>query len=192
MKYRNIFLLTFITFSLFACDDFYTPKPKGLIRIDLPEHSYTKLDTNLPFVFELSDYAKINRDNLPVNQPYWFNIDYPSHKARLHFSYAKIDGNLITLLEDSRSLTMKLIPKSNGMKDKLITDRNRKVFGIQYIVSGKEAASPYQFFITDSSKHFLRAALYFSHLPNNDSVQPVIDFIYEDMQHFIETIEWKY
>ena len=94
-------------------------------------------------------------------------------------------------MEDSRKLVMKLIPMSNGIDDLLILDRSKDVYGIQYLVSGKDAASPYQFFLTDSSQHFLRGALYFSHAPNNDSIQPVIDYIFDDMQHLISSFEWK-
>jgi gliding motility-associated lipoprotein GldD len=58
-------------------------------------------------------------------------------------------------------------------------------------VEGSGAASPLQFFVTDSSKHFLRGALYFTVKPNNDSLQPVIKFIKEDINRFIDTFEWR-
>jgi gliding motility-associated lipoprotein GldD len=188
---RKLIVLLVIAVVIVSCNESYTPKPKGMIRIDLPEHAYQSFDSIYPFVFEYSKYAEVNHKELPEAQVNWFNIDYPDHKARLHMSYNPVEDNLLQLLEDSRSLAMKLIPKSNGIDDQLILDHDRNLYGIQYVISGSDAASPYQFFITDSVNHFLRGALYFSHAPNNDSVQPVIDFVYKDMQHFLDTFSWK-
>jgi gliding motility-associated lipoprotein GldD len=54
-----------------------------------------------------------------------------------------------------------------------------------------EAASPFQFYLTDSTKNFVRGALYFNTVPNNDSLAPVIDFLKQDIIHMIETFRWK-
>jgi gliding motility-associated lipoprotein GldD len=53
------------------------------------------------------------------------------------------------------------------------------------------AASPYQFYLTDSTTHWLRGSLYFDAIPNNDSLAPVIDFVKTDIQHIFETMHWK-
>jgi gliding motility-associated lipoprotein GldD len=53
------------------------------------------------------------------------------------------------------------------------------------------AASPYQFYLTDSTRHFLRGSLYFDAIPNNDSLAPVIEYVKTDIQHLFETITWK-
>jgi gliding motility-associated lipoprotein GldD len=115
----------------------------------------------------------------------------PQFEATLHFSYKIIDGNLASYLEDSHTLVSKHIPKADAIYDSLIIDPQRNVYGLTYRIIGSEAASPYQFFLTDSSKHFLRGALYFNTIPNNDSLQPVIDFIVDDIEHIINTLQWK-
>jgi gliding motility-associated lipoprotein GldD len=58
-------------------------------------------------------------------------------------------------------------------------------------IRGVNVASMYQFYITDSSKHFIRGALYFDHAPNNDSLAPVIEFLKADIDHLIETFTWR-
>ena len=57
-------------------------------------------------------------------------------------------------------------------------------------VSG-EVATANQFFLTDSTKHFLRGALYFNVAPNQDSLMPVNAFLIEDVRHLINTFQWK-
>jgi gliding motility-associated lipoprotein GldD len=53
------------------------------------------------------------------------------------------------------------------------------------------AATARQFYLTDSSRHFLRGALYFDTAPNSDSLAVVNDFLQEDMLHLIQTLRWK-
>jgi gliding motility-associated lipoprotein GldD len=54
-----------------------------------------------------------------------------------------------------------------------------------------EVPSQFQVTVTDSSKNFLRAALYFNTKVANDSLQPAIDYMKKDMMHLINTLEWK-
>ena len=59
------------------------------------------------------------------------------------------------------------------------------------IVGRNNAVLATQFYLTDSIEHFLRGSLYFKVVPNNDSLQPVIDFITDDVRHLIKSLEWK-
>jgi hypothetical protein len=52
-------------------------------------------------------------------------------------------------------------------------------------------ATAHQFFLTDSTKHFLRGALYFDATPNEDSLRPVNAFLQAEMKHLIQTFRWK-
>ncbi|PIE88256.1 MAG: gliding motility lipoprotein GldD, partial [Bacteroidetes bacterium] len=102
----------------------------------------------------------------------------------------KVDNNLPNLIEDAHNLVMKHIPKSSGIDEVRYENRQNKVYGIGFYINGTEAASPYQFFVTDSSHHFLRGALYFNALPNNDSLAPVIKFLKKDIEALIASISW--
>ncbi|MDD3742615.1 MAG: hypothetical protein PHX54_03220, partial [Lentimicrobiaceae bacterium] len=169
-----------IVLLLAGCRQHPVPKPGGYMRIDLPPHQYKLLDSIYPYVFEYPVYASISQDEHAKNEPYWINIDFKRYKGRLHLSYKTINNNLDTYTEDAHSLVMKHIPKANAIQEFRIDNPAREVHGLVYDIKGSGAASPYQFFVTDSSRHFLRGALYFSVLPNNDSLQPVIDFIKKD------------
>ena len=176
---------------LSACEDDYTPKPRGYMRIDLPEKSYYQIETDCPYSFETADYSElIMKEGVQAGQC-WFDISYPQFKARLHFSYKPVNGNLNEYLEDSRTLTNKHISQASNIEEVQVVNEQGKVFGTIYRVEGSRAASAIQFHLTDSTQHFLRAALYFNVTPNNDSLAPVIHFLEEDVIHIIETLEWK-
>ncbi|HLN53592.1 MAG TPA: gliding motility lipoprotein GldD [Lentimicrobium sp.] len=195
MKYSrivtNLLFITIFTLLIWGCGDNAVPKPRGYFRIDLPEKSYKTLDSIFPYKFDYPSYAVINRDLHAPDQPYWINVDFPRFRANLHLSYKPLDGNLSVFAEDAHSLVMKHIPKASAIDEIRIDNEKNNVHGIVYDIQGIGAASPYQFYITDSTRHFLRGALYFNTLPNNDSLAPVIEFLKEDIMHMLETTSWK-
>lgn len=174
-----------------SCEQSYTPKPRGYFRINLPEKKYELFDTNFPYQFEKPIYSVTTGDPHSPNEKYWINLEFPDFKATVHFSYKPVNGNLSTYLEDSHRMISKHIPKADAIYDSIIIDRNRNMFGLIYELEGAGAASPYQFFLTDSISHFVRGSLYFNFTPNNDSLEPVITFIKDDINHLINTFAWK-
>lgn len=197
MKQKNSSLYIIISFSWLAlfissCNqNDYSPKPRGYFRIDLPEKSYVQLDTNFPYIFEYPSYSVIKHDRYAPNRPYWINIAYPDYNGQIHLSYKQVNGNLAKYVEDSYNMAMKHIPKASAIKETRIRKRKNSVYGITYRIGGTDVASPYQFYVTDSTNHFLRGALYFNIIPNNDSLEPVIDFVIGDIQHMLSTLKWK-
>lgn len=181
----------FLLILIYSCTSDYYPKPNGYFRIDLPEKKYTVFDSAYPYTFEIPVYSMITADTDPMAERYWINIEFPQFKGKVHLSYKQIDGNLNQYLEDTRTMVMKHIPKASAIENKVYENPVRKVYGLTYTISGTAAASPYQFYLTDSTKNFVRGALYFNTTPNNDSLAPVIEFLKEDVNHLIETFEWK-
>lgn len=187
----KILFIAFMLLGLFSCDQAYTPKPRGYFRIDFPEKEFVSFDTAFPYSFEYPVYSTITSDPHSPNEQYWINLNFPDYKATVHISYKAVHGNLVTYLEDAHTLVTKHIEKADAISDSLIIDRERNLFGLAYTLEGSGAASPYQFFLTDSSTNFVRGALYFNTVPNNDSLEPVIDFIKEDLLHLFATFQWK-
>jgi gliding motility-associated lipoprotein GldD len=178
-------------FLLIGCDQSYSPKPRGYFRIDLPEKSYIRLAENLPYSFEYPSYATITPDYNSPGETNWINVEFPAFSGSLYISYKTVNNDLIHFIEDSRALVQKHIPKANAIHESLIINDSKRVYGLIYEIEGKGAASPMQFYVTDSTSHFLRGALYFNVRPNNDSLAPVIDFLKADIQHLINTLEWN-
>jgi gliding motility-associated lipoprotein GldD len=177
--------------TLIGCGDNYMPKPRGYFRIDLPEKKYQSFDTTYPYTFEYPVYAILTPDNNAANEPYWINVDYPLFKGRIHISYKAVNNNLSKYTEDAHELVMKHIPKASAIEEIRIDNEQADIHGLIYDIKGSGTASVYQFFITDSTNHFVRGALYFNVIPNNDSLAPVIDFVKSDIQHMLESFRWK-
>jgi gliding motility-associated lipoprotein GldD len=208
-------LLMALTITVFAaCNAPYVSKKRGYYKIEMPERKYQLFnDPGLPYTFEYPVYAKIVQDttyfdNNPENN-FWRNIDFPTFNARVFLSYKQVGGKALYKLKqangiykdtiainlfdkmvtDAFTLTNKNDVVANSIKDSVIKTTNG-ISGIFFKVGGN-AATAKQFFLTDTSKNFIRGALYFDVTPNADSLKPVQDFLQVDLEHLINTFKWK-
>jgi gliding motility-associated lipoprotein GldD len=94
------------------------------------------------------------------------------------------------MMEDARSLAYKHTVKADAIDERIFSNSEKKVYGVLYDIRGNSASS-IQFFLTDSTKHYIRGALYFRVEPNKDSLAPAVDFFTKDVIEFIESFEWK-
>jgi len=191
---KSILILFLLIGFLSSCteddDDVFTPKPKAYMRIDFPEKKYYSYDSTCPFKFQLPVYSKVNFESNTSHEPCWFNINYLPFNAQLHISYRNVENNLQKLIEDSRELAIKHQIKASGLEQTKIAIDSTKVYGLIYDIEGNTASSM-QFYVTDSSHHFLRGSLYFNVAPNIDSLNIVVDFLKKDIHHLIKTLKWK-
>ena len=185
-----------IYFAITACNSPYSFKNKGYFKISFPEKKYTLFDLpGYPYTFEYPVYGRVIKDTTffdkkPVND-YWLNIDLPQLGGRIHISYKNVDkNNLDSLINDGFKMAYrKHAEMSTGIEDSVISTPN-KVNGMYFSLSGNTATAN-QFFVTDSTKHFLRGALYFDTSPNADSLGIVNDFLKKDLLHLINTLKWR-
>ncbi|MBE0639792.1 MAG: gliding motility lipoprotein GldD [Bacteroidales bacterium] len=191
-KSFTITLLLSVFFCISCTDNSYFPRPSGYLRIDLPQAAYQRFDTTFPYSFDYSNFARIEFENDPQSDPFWINISYPRFNGKIHMSYKDLaHHDLYTLHEDARNFVYRHASKAIGIRESIVTLTKSNTFGMVYFIDGKDAASPFQFWVTDSVNHFVRGALYFNLLPNNDSLKPVIDFIVNDVDHMLATFQWK-
>ena len=215
----SIFLTGFLCMllsqlSFISCNNTYTSKKTGYFNISLPEHKYEAFDKpGFPYSFEYPVYANIIKDSTyfdssPEN-PYWVNIDFPTFNARIFLSYKIIGGQAMykikqadgtykdstgtnrfdRMVNDAFNLTNKNEAVATSIKDSLFKTPNG-ITGVFFRVGGN-AATAKQFFLSDTSKNFLRGALYFDATPNADSLKPVQDFLQVDIDHLIRSFKWK-
>jgi gliding motility-associated lipoprotein GldD len=190
----SIFILILL-FS-YSCNSPYIPKPTGYFKINFPEKKYQQFNQqNYPYTFEYPVYAKVVKDSTffgdSTENPWWINVEFPQFSARIYLSYKIIGGEykLDKLLNDAFDLTNKHTVKATYIDDSAMTV-TPNVHGMYFKVEGNVATAN-QFFLTDSTKNFLRGALYFYATPNEDSLRPVNQFLVEDMKHLISTFRWK-
>ena len=188
-----IIIIAILGGLLFSCgeEERPLPKPKGYFRIDLPAKNYVSIDTFERYTFEAPDYAVITHDPFSPQEKNWINVEMPCFKASIHLTHKDVEGNLGEYLEDVHTMITKHLQKANGMNDSLIVNPDRRVYGMLVEMDGKGVATPLQFYLTDSTATFVRGALYFNFVPNNDSMQPVINWIRQDIDRMVNTFEWK-
>ena len=187
------------------------PKPMGYFRIDLPEHRYRSVDTTelqlnyvgdnvfaasyeslLPFTYEQSVYANTTIEP-QKDQSVWMNITYPDLNASFRFTCFTVKNadSLRKLMISEDKMVKFHYQKADDVQYSIINDPDAHIWGQTYEIFGKEVATPFQFWLTDSVNRFVRATLYFDGVPNNDSLQPVIQYLKEDAMHLINTFAWK-
>lgn len=195
MKYT--FILIILMLLQAGCREKYTPRPRGFFRISFPEKKYHPLNDPFPYQFDVPEYARVIPDKQHVENPWWINLEIPENNAEVHISYYALNDHqkpirhlLGELMEETRELAYKHSIKADAIEERLFINPQNKVYGTVYHISGN-AASPMQFFLTDSTRHFLRGALYIRATPDIDSLKPVIGFLESDVIRLIETTKWE-
>lgn len=185
----------FVYLLALACNSPYTFKKKGYYKIDFPEKSYRLFDQpGYPYTFEYPTYATVVKDSTFFETragDWWINIDIPRFNGRIYVSYKPVNNmNFDSLVQDGFKMAYRKHTEiSSGISDSLISTANG-VEGIYFSLAGNTATAN-QFFLTDSTKHFLRGALYFDATPNEDSLGIVNNFLKQDLKHLINTLKWR-
>ena len=181
--------------TFFACNSPVTPKPKGYGQTNFPAKKYQSFnEQGYPYAFEYPVYAKISKEvnyfGASKTADNWININFPDFQGTLYVSYRSIaPGQLDTLIRDAYGFVNKHNTKAVSIQDSFFTTSNG-VSGVFFHIGG-DVATNYQFFLTDSTHHFFRGALYFDTTPNEDSLAPVNDFIFKDLTHLVNTFKWQ-
>lgn len=185
-----------VLIALAACNSPYTYKKKGYFRIDFPQKEYQLFDEpGYPYTFEYPTYALVKKDTSFFDTKagdWWVNIDVPRLHGRIYISYKPVRSStgFDSLVSDGFKLAYKQHTEiSTGIEDSVMTTPNG-VEGIFFSLRGNTATAN-QFFLTDSTRHFLRGALYFDATPNEDSLSIVNNFLKEDLRHLINTLKWR-
>jgi gliding motility-associated lipoprotein GldD len=189
---KTFYILLLVVLAIFSSckEENYTPKPYGYQRFTFKAKTYQKLDNNYPYNFDYPTYTTIEKDKAYDTQPYWINIVFPQLNGKIHLSYKNVNNNFSKLSEDAHKLAYKHAQMADAIKEKQFTNNQKDVYGLIYLIKGN-TASPIQFFVTDSTKNFLRGSLYFNTHPNKDSLNPVIGYVYKDIIRLMESLEWR-
>lgn len=190
---KKLLPLLVLPFSLFisACEEDFSPKPRGYNRIDLPAHEYKKLEGDHPYSFQRSVHAQVLKDSSLIAEAHWIDLWYPMFRSNIQITYKdlKKKEDLKELIKDAFKLKEGHLKKAYAVDEAVINLENGKT-AMVFQLEG-EVPSQFQFYITDSTQHFLRGALYFRTATKNDSLAPVINYMKEDIMHLLNTLEWK-
>lgn len=185
LKKTVFFLIISLPFFFSGCKDDVLPKPAGFLRLDYPEAKYLNFENNCPFSFQMNETAIIKGE-----KECGFSITYPKMKATIYLTYKPVNQNIEKLLKDAQKLTYEHVIKADDILEQPYLNPHKKVYGMFYQVNG-DAATNSQFYVTDSTKHFITGSVYFYAKPNFDSIMPAASYIKNDMQRLMETLRWK-
>lgn len=179
-------VLVFLALVLFSsCKKEVLPKPQSYLRLDYPMANYMHFENQCPFAFDMNSKAVIKGE-----KDCGFTITYPKMKATIYLTYKPVNNNLNKLLRDAQKLTFEHVIKADDILEQPYLNSDKKVYGMFYQVDGN-AATNSQFYLTDSTRHFITGSVYFYAKPNFDSIMPAASYIKNDMQHLMETLSWK-
>jgi len=193
---RNSFLLCtsilVVLLLLGSCRKSYQPKPHGYNRLILPEPAYVLSPDTLPYQFEYSRHARLYRDTSWIRDKHWVEIHYPQLNATIHVTYKSVSKSeklLREYLQDAYVLTAKHQIKAYAIDETIVRTPSGKTAVIAELEG--EVPSQFQFTMTDSTEHFLRAAVYFNVAVQNDSLRPAIEYLKRDAMQLINTLTWN-
>ena len=173
------------------------PKPRAYPRIEFPEGESTSFALEVcPFDFQRPAYALVERDTTYFDEapkhPCWFDLVTPQLNGRVHFSYYPIASaaEFEELRDDAFDLAGKHTIVANYIDEQPIARPDAGVYGFAFDIEG-DVASPFQFYVTDSARHFLRGAVYVNAQARADSLAPVYAFLREDALEAVGTLAWE-
>ncbi len=192
MTIRTALSLLLVGIMCYSCREDVLPKPRAFLRLDYPNPEYYALSPDLPFEFEVNRLAESISPVKSSNdgKTKGMDISYSELKGTIYITYQAVDKNLDELLRDAQNLTQKHTIKADEIIEQPFFNKEKRVYGMFYEVGGN-AASQSQFYVTDSTDHFVTGSLYFYAKPNYDSILPAAYYLRNDIRHIMETIEWN-
>lgn len=184
MKNKSIIFIVCATFIFLGCKEDVLPKPKAQLRLEYPKVEHKTLEAD-KFEFEYNTSARV-KDKRETS----LTLDYPSMRGSIFLTYKNVESNLDKLLTDAQKLSYEHVVKADGIEGDSFVNEENRVFGMIYEISGN-AASQSQFYVTDSTEHFVTGSLYFYAKPNYDSIYPAAKYLQRDIRKIMETLRWK-
>jgi len=184
-------LILSILFSFFACeDDVRIPKPPTYLRLELPEHTYKTFKDNCQYTFSIPPIYTVKPVIVDGIETCHKDIDLGPLNGSLHLSYIEMEEPLSSYVNYVNDKIDEHKIKATAINDKRILLPETNVYCTFFALEGN-VASPFQFYLTDSLDHFVSGVVYFNSTPNYDSLKPTLDYLQVDLDHFIQTFEWK-
>lgn len=157
-----------------------------MLALEYPAAQYSRIKGDgCPYTFDKNSLGKIKAE-----EGCSMIINYPKLNGALYLTYRNVNGNIKKLLADAQKLTYEHVIKADNIAEQKYLNPEHNVYGMFYDVSGN-AASQSQFYVTDSTSHFITGSIYFNVRPNYDSILPAAAYLKKDIRHLMESLKWK-
>lgn len=187
---RSKLCIILLSLLVISCQRSAVPKPVGYFRIAIPDTAYTYTTLKgYPYAFRLSDNAYI-KGHPAEGERYWIDIQYPTLNATIHCSYKPVTDNFRSLTHDTQEFLYKHTAVASAIPIQEFANTGHRVWGLYCELHGN-TATPIQFVLTDSVKHFFRGSVYCNCTPNYDSLAPIYDYLKRDVRIIMESMRWQ-
>jgi gliding motility-associated lipoprotein GldD len=191
MKKTIIFLLSMM--FLWSCQEKpIVPKPPTYPRLELPDYEYVDVQNDCPYEMQLSNLFK---HRLIPGQSKLFctqEVDLGPLNGTLFLFYMRLShpDSLSSIINFANDKVDEHKIKADKIDIQNIIRVKDKVYGTFFELKGNVATN-FQFYLTDSSNHFLRGEILLNSRPNYDSLRPTLQFLKKDLLHLTNTVKWK-
>ncbi|GAB4419529.1 MAG: hypothetical protein OHK0039_32050 [Bacteroidia bacterium] len=177
---------------LSACESYEPyPRPFGYPRIDLPVSRDYRVFENetCPFTFDYPAYGRVSRDQ---QDSCWTDIHFASFDLKWHITYRDAGAghkSRSTHFEEYRRLVYKHSKKATQIRETALEVPAGR--GTLFEIYG-EVGTPAQLFLHDTTdSRVVMMSCYFRTAQKNDSLQPVINYVKEEMRHMAQSLVWR-
>jgi gliding motility-associated lipoprotein GldD len=80
--------------------------------------------------------------------------------------------------------------KADKIDFRQLIDKDKRVFGTFFELKGNVATN-FQFYLTDSTNHFVRGEVLLNCRPNYDSLKPSLEYLKQDLLELVNNFKWK-
>lgn len=189
---KALYILTFLLI-LFSCtEELANPKPPTFLRTEFPKHEYIQyLNEDCSYRFLLPEiYHVKNVSDSAGNIICHKDIDLGPLNGIIHFSYINMTEPLSSYVNYANNKVDDHKVMASAIEDLRILHPEKRVFGTFFELQGN-VATPFHFYLTDSTSRFVSGVLYFNCSPNYDSLKPSIDYVKEDLLKLVHSFEWR-
>jgi len=187
---KAFLIITIVLLAVSCTEPSYTPKPPTYLRLELPEPTYANYDDSCSYNFNLSQLYKVS--NAPDQMPGTCHkrIDLGPLNGTAYIRYWDMRQPLAYYVNSANDEIDKHKLKADNIVNETILRSKDRVFGSFFELQG-DVATPFQFYLTDSTSRFLYCEVLFNSTPNYDSLRPSLDYLKRDLDEFVNTLNWE-
>lgn len=189
----NLLAIFILSLDLISCkENNPVPKPPSYLNINFPEHNYTNVKGACPYELKLASIYNFKIiDNLKSNYCVQ-EIDLGPLNGSLLLYYISLHSkdSLANIINFSNDRVDEHKIKADKIDFEQIVDKKNKVFGTFFELRGNVATN-FQFYLTDSTKNFIRGEVLLNCRPNYDSLRSSLQYLKVDLLELVRNFKWK-
>ena len=188
---KQFIVIILIGHSLTACEEEkIIPKPPTYLRLELPDHTYVSYEDDCGYKFDISSLYKVEKSPEENGSTCHKRIQLGPLNGTIYLRYWEINDSLAYYINSANDEVDKHKLKAENIIDEKVLRPEDKVYGTFFELTG-DVATPFQFYLTDSTDRFVYGEVLFNSTPNYDSLRPTLEYLKADLKQFTGTLQWK-